>query len=600
MQADNSFNISGEVSADIFKSVPKIQPKTSRFGGVKVVLEGKVVKVDKKSAQAYLRSLTGQEVTKDKEIKTMFAEIAGYKEIIHFMTQGDLNVEGLTDKKIDQFRIFLEKNASIRFNFKEALKNKPLSLYGHIDQRKAVTLKKLFNFLEISHLNTDKCHFEGEIPRSLFTGEFKITPESAKEFRVFVNFVSGVEPEERKKIFGGSSFTAKVVMNNKSDTSEVLIDEKVRGKMHSLQASLNEIDKIKDLADENFVKANNEELMTRISKGPKKHNARIVFEEPKNGYPDKKWDRKEGSVAGIFRSGEFESTGLGIVDAGFAALRGGKTQGVSEDRAFMGQLTVAGRHLVYGGVADGHGGDYVSSLISDNIKVSLEKTFKNLSEKELQQTDKVRSALESAVEDLHRVYAAQDQKFVPKRVGGTMQRPISAIGSTINFCVIVGSKTYNVNLGDSRAVGIQSERAIALSRDQDYPNIEKDISSRGGEVIGGRLVCISPEFVKYYSQGIGALAAIGDSVAEPMIRRPDITVCDTPELIAIGCDGLFDAWSSRDVAKEVKSRAEKTDNAAEIAQSLAEKGFKEHYSGDDITVVVFKPEISSSQSNSRT
>jgi protein phosphatase 2C family protein 2/3 len=190
-------------------------------------------------------------------------------------------------------------------------------------------------------------------------------------------------------------------------------------------------------------------------------------------------------------------------------------------------------HCSFFGVYDGHGGEYCAKFMSENLHEIIKKHL----ETQVLKAERFNAAVSTA---LRNAFGDADLTF-------KTQRPdcCKYSGSTVVTCVVIGSKIFCANIGDSRAVISKKGVAYNLSVDHkaSLPREEQRIREAGGEVKCGR--------------AMGKLAisrAMGDFLYKEkpiLISEPEIRVWDInpneDEFIVMGSDGVFDKLSSKDV-----------------------------------------------------
>lgn len=160
-------------------------------------------------------------------------------------------------------------------------------------------------------------------------------------------------------------------------------------------------------------------------------------------------------------------------------------------------------------------------------------------------------------------------------------------GSTAITCVIRGNSALIANVGDSRAVGHISGRAVALSVDH-KPNLPAErarIQNAGGTVTS-MMGC-------HRVMGMLAMSrALGDVMIERYLSQdPDLTEqrLEDRDFIVMASDGLWDVLSNQEVVHMVATEAAKSgwspDNLSAIANKLCLESFRRG-SMDNITVVI--------------
>ena len=129
------------------------------------------------------------------------------------------------------------------------------------------------------------------------------------------------------------------------------------------------------------------------------------------------------------------------------------------------------------------------------------------------------------------------------------------IGSAAVICMILGDRIITINLGDSRAVLSRGGRAIELSVDHkpENENELKRILQNGGSVMLGRIhskLAVSRAFgdFDFKSGERGNLVSIEPDITQIFINPFE------DEFIVIGCDGLFEAYSSQELVTKIRER----------------------------------------------
>eukprot|EP01064_Diplonema_japonicum_P009985 TRINITY_DN17368_c1_g1_i1.p1 TRINITY_DN17368_c1_g1~~TRINITY_DN17368_c1_g1_i1.p1 ORF type:complete len:379 (+),score=31.37 TRINITY_DN17368_c1_g1_i1:37-1137(+) len=131
-------------------------------------------------------------------------------------------------------------------------------------------------------------------------------------------------------------------------------------------------------------------------------------------------------------------------------------------------------------------------------------------------------------------------------------------GSTCTAALFVGNDLYIGNLGDARAVLVESTgKGMALSKDH-KPNVPGErmrVEAAGGNVTFGRVggcLAVSRAFGDFDFKGA---AKVLSDTNEPMVSNiPDVTkvtLTDSCEALILACDGLWDVVSCDEAAKTV-------------------------------------------------
>lgn len=226
------------------------------------------------------------------------------------------------------------------------------------------------------------------------------------------------------------------------------------------------------------------------------------------------------------------------------------------------------------GVFDGHSGSAIAfqlaSELPDLIASSLKSNMNN---------DQIKSALQHVFVEIDRKL----EKTFKSTHGG----------STAIVAVVLGTKIYLVNLGDSRGVVFDSLGTILLASKDHKPGepaekarIEKaggHVSTVGVPRVNGTLA-VSRAFGDFYlkrnAQGVYMGA---NSIVSPV---PDVTMVDIakyPEkvYILLACDGLWDVFSNQDAVDTVLK------GVPTIAcERLVKEAIYQRYSSDNVTVLI--------------
>jgi len=155
---------------------------------------------------------------------------------------------------------------------------------------------------------------------------------------------------------------------------------------------------------------------------------------------------------------------------------------------------------------------------------------------------------------------------------------IKKSGTTAIISLILGTKMYIANVGDSRAVTAKSGEGTRVSMDHkpDLPEEEKRIRNLGG-------------FVSPNGRVVGMLAvsrAFGDVDLQPFVSAYPyinvVDVADAPEFLIIACDGVWDVVSDQSACDIVLS--EKGD-VVRACMKLRDMAYQ-YGSQDNISVVL--------------
>lgn len=227
------------------------------------------------------------------------------------------------------------------------------------------------------------------------------------------------------------------------------------------------------------------------------------------------------------------------------------------------------------GVFDGHAGSTIAyqlaSELPDLIALSLKPTMTE---------DQVKTTLQNVFIDFDR------------KLSETFKSPNG--GSTATVAVILGTKIYLANLGDSRGIIFDSLGQILLAS-QDHkpgnPDETARIEKAGGFVVNyGKVsrvngtLAVSRAFgdFSYKRDKQGVYMGVNSAVS-PV---PDVTVINIagyPEKVylLLACDGLWDVFSNQDAVDFI------LEGVPTLAcERLVKEAIYNRYSGDNVTVLI--------------
>ena len=200
--------------------------------------------------------------------------------------------------------------------------------------------------------------------------------------------------------------------------------------------------------------------------------------------------------------------------------------------------------LTYYAVYDGHGGNQCSEFLKKHLHNYLQVNL--LENYHKRYTDVINTLSSTVISTFEEV----DKKFL-------LEFPdiCNNIGSAAVICMILGDRIITINLGDSRAVLSRGGRAIELSVDHkpENENELKRILQNGGSVMLGRIhskLAVSRAFgdFDFKSGERGNLVSIEPDITQIFINPFE------DEFIVIGCDGLFEAYSSQELVTKIRER----------------------------------------------
>jgi serine/threonine protein phosphatase PrpC len=223
-------------------------------------------------------------------------------------------------------------------------------------------------------------------------------------------------------------------------------------------------------------------------------------------------------------------------------------------------------------VFDGHGGAKAAQFCSENIGRIVKELLIAADDAQLSDTT-IFSTLKKSV-------LLTDSEFL-------LKKPKSRSGCTATICLLLGQELWVANVGDSRALWVDSNRTMQLSKDMSLtdPVYQDSVQALGGEIISirGNL---------RVNGKIGMPRAIGDHhvvsnegvcciSAEPVITRYKI---ESDGILIIACDGVFDAFSSDESGEFVQDLRSKHTSLENICSLFVKEAFKKG-SGDNCTAV---------------
>ncbi|KAJ9458873.1 hypothetical protein DIPPA_70120 [Diplonema papillatum] len=195
--------------------------------------------------------------------------------------------------------------------------------------------------------------------------------------------------------------------------------------------------------------------------------------------------------------------------------------------------TAKEKTLAYAAVYDGHCGRHVAELVSTMLPALI------LSQKSF--PDDTPTAITQA-------FVAADRAVFRKLKG------IDG-GSTCSAALIMGNELYIGNLGDARAVLVETQgKATPLSKDHkpNFPAERTRVQHAGGFVEFGRVggcLAVSRAFGDFEFKGNNRILS---DMHNPVVSNvPDVTkvnLTDSCEALILACDGLWDVVSNDEAA----------------------------------------------------
>ena len=211
----------------------------------------------------------------------------------------------------------------------------------------------------------------------------------------------------------------------------------------------------------------------------------------------------------------------------------------------------------YIGLYDGHGGDFVSKYLKDNIKLPQDVNIQSL-----------QKMVTDIQDDLTKNHADKIEKC----------------GSTLLACVINNENDlFTINLGDSRMIIDINDKAHQLTRDhKPSDNYEKE---RINKINGGKALLQYDQSDDEFR--VGALSVskgIGDLDTKPYFSHiPAIAqykLNHNYNKIIMGCDGIWDVVKNQEAIDHINKF-----DLSKQAKELSRLAFKKK-SYDNLTAIV--------------
>ncbi|CAN0838595.1 Probable protein phosphatase 2C 54 [Linum grandiflorum] len=223
------------------------------------------------------------------------------------------------------------------------------------------------------------------------------------------------------------------------------------------------------------------------------------------------------------------------------------------------------------GVFDGHGGKSAAQFVRDHLpRIIVENADFPLE-------------LEKVVT---RSFIEVDAAFAKSCSAGSL----ASSGTTALTAMIFGRSMLVANAGDCRAVLSRNGMAIEMSSDHRPCSIRERsrVESLGGYVDDG-----------YLNGQLGVTRALGDWHLEgmkecqtggggPLIADPElklITLTHEDEFLIIGCDGIWDVFSSQNAVHFARRRLQQHNDVKQCCKEMVEEAIKRG-AIDNLTVVM--------------
>ncbi|XP_002982174.2 probable protein phosphatase 2C 57 [Selaginella moellendorffii] len=239
----------------------------------------------------------------------------------------------------------------------------------------------------------------------------------------------------------------------------------------------------------------------------------------------------------------------------------------------LGELVIGESTGSFYGVFDGHLGKDAAQFVRENLlKFIVEDTA-------------FPAALEEAVK---RAFLRTDRAFAQAcQIDSEL-----ASGTTALTVLIFGRTLLVANVGDCRAVLCRRGRAVPMSRDHKPSCVEEKsrIESLGGFVDDGYLngqLSVARALGDWHLEGLKADDDDGGSSSGPLSGEPEMRqaeLTEDDEFLIIGCDGLWDAFSSQDAVTFARRRLQQHNDPEKCSKDLIVEALKRDTS-DNLTVV---------------
>jgi protein phosphatase 1G len=296
---------------------------------------------------------------------------------------------------------------------------------------------------------------------------------------------------------------------------------------------------------------------------------------------------------------------LGELSYGFAEAGGWRPS--MEDRVFVRCPLIGVPDVALFGVMDGHGGDFCSTFLADNLPTAIEVALKGVfgsAHKHLG-ADRLRVVLSEAFSTVEAKLQSHPRMMVDvllETKGDRTLRRIAPVvdrsGSTAVVVCLTPTFIAVANCGDSRAVlarkrqmssssmtRLNEVEAVAMSRDH-KPHLEGErarIEAAGGvvtELEGGACevgfegstlrLRMSRAFGDFYLKQAEGLA----SNLQPIIAVPEVQVISRSPgdiLVLVACDGVWDVMSNEAAVQLVMTCLADGSSIAEACDVLLHK-----------------------------
>jgi protein phosphatase PTC1 len=235
-----------------------------------------------------------------------------------------------------------------------------------------------------------------------------------------------------------------------------------------------------------------------------------------------------------------------------------------------------GNGINFYAIFDGHGGKQASALLADVLPAKIYaglSTMKTLDD---------RKEIEQMIRDL---YLSLDEEIITNYDWSD--------GSTAVAVLQIGDILYFINLGDSRAILVNSAHKVIYSTTDQKPSDPSEkarIEAAGGKVykygvdrVNG-ILAVSRAFGDKM-EGLKITNGVYNGANSPVTANPVITAVELNAgkeyYLILACDGLWDVMKNEDVAEVTGIKEIKT-----LCSYLVDRAIDELGSNDNVSVMV--------------
>lgn len=183
-------------------------------------------------------------------------------------------------------------------------------------------------------------------------------------------------------------------------------------------------------------------------------------------------------------------------------------------------------------------------------------------------------------------------------------------GSTASTILILGSRLYCANVGDSRTILCRNFKSMALSNDHkpSRPDEAKRITEAGGIIFNNRVMgqlaitrafgdvglkksnLSNEERKKESNEGYNLSNNFESEINWPLIiAEPEIevvTITDEDQFVLLACDGLYDVMTNDEIIQFVLEHMSKYKDTEKCCHDLTTEAIKHRNSRDNVSVIL--------------